>query len=232
MALPKLDIPTFELTLPSNNKKVRFRPFLVKEHKILLTMTEADDEEVARIVKELVDVCTFNQLDMKNIPHFDVEYIFMMLRAKSIGESVDVVITCVNCNEKYDGSFNIENLTVENKETSSNKIMLTDRIGIDLAYPKFEDVVKLFNSTKTDDVFALVKRSIVGIFDQDQYYEAKEQDPKELEEFLYSLTKEQFDKIEIFFVNSPKIVQIVETDCPKCNHHNTSRIEGLQNFFV
>ena len=232
MALPKLNVPTFELTLPSNNKKVRFRPFLVKEHKVLLTMTEADDEEVARIVKELVDVCTFKELDMKNMPHFDIEYIFMMLRAKSIGESVDVVITCVACEEKYDASFNIENLKVENKKVTDNKIMLTDTVGIELAYPKFEDVVRLFNSTKAEDVFALVKRSVVGIFDENQYYEAKEQSPDEIEEFLYSLTKEQFDKIEDFFVNSPKIVQTVETDCPKCNHHNTSRIEGLQNFFV
>lgn len=232
MALPKLETPTYELVQPSTGKKIKFRPFLVKEHKVLLTMSEAEDEEVARIIKELIDVCTFKQLNVNNLPHFDIEYIFMMLRAKSIGESVEVVITCVNCDEKYDASFNIENLKVENIENKPNKIMLNDTVGIDLSYPKFEEIVKLNSNNNLNYIFDLVKNSIIGIFEGDQYYEAKEQDPKEIEDFIFSLTKEQFEKIEKFFVRSPKVVQIVETDCPKCNHHNVSRIEGLQNFFV
>ena len=93
MALPKLNTPTFELILPSDGSKVRFRPFLVKEHKVLLTMSEAENEEVARIIRELVDVCTFKQLKVDELPHFDIEYIFMFLRAKSIGESVDVIVS-------------------------------------------------------------------------------------------------------------------------------------------
>jgi hypothetical protein len=232
MALPKLETPTYELVQPSTGKKIKFRPFLVKEHKILLTMSEAEDEEVIRIVKELVDVCTFKQLNVNNLPHFDIEYIFMMLRAKSIGESVDVVITCNNCSEKYDSSFNIEDLKVENIGKKSNKILLTNNVGVDLSYPKFDEIVKLHNSADVNIIFDLVKKSITGVFNGDQYFEAKEQDPKDIEEFLFSLTKEQFEKIEEFFVTSPKVVQVVETDCPKCSHHNTSRIEGLQNFFV
>ncbi len=94
MALPKLNTPTFELILPSDGSKVKFRPFLVKEHKVLLTMSEAENEEVARIIRELVDVCTFKQLKVDELPHFDIEYIFMFLRAKSIGESVDVIVNC------------------------------------------------------------------------------------------------------------------------------------------
>ena len=121
---------------------------------------------------------------------------------------------------------------MENIGENNNKIMITETIGIELSYPKFEDVAKLLNSNNSNDIFNMVKKCIIGIFEGDQYFEAKEQDPKEIEEFLYSFTKEQFDKVEDFFVKSPKIVQIVETDCPKCNHHNTSRIEGLQNFFV
>ncbi len=107
MALPRLDTPTYELTLPSTGSKVKFRPFLVKEHKILLTMSEADNSEVARIIRELVDVCTFNKLKIKELPHFDIEYIFMFLRAKSISETVDVVVNC-ECGEKIDASFNID----------------------------------------------------------------------------------------------------------------------------
>ena len=109
MALPKLDTPTYELILPSTGTKVKFRPFLVKEHKILLTMSEADNSEVARIIRELVDVCTFNSLKISELPHFDIEYIFMHLRAKSISETVEVVVNC-ECGEKIDTSFNIEPL--------------------------------------------------------------------------------------------------------------------------
>lgn len=232
MPLPILEVPTYELTLPSNGKKVRYRPFLVKEHKVLLTMAEASEDEVIRIVNEIVDVCTFNNLNVRDLPHFDVEYIFMQLRAKSISEKVDVVITCANCKENYDSSFNIDELKVEKSSTNNNKIMLTNSVGVEMRYPKFDSVVRVYDSDNPEEVFKLVKKSIAGIFQDDQYWAAEEQNDEDLEMFLNSLTKEQFDKIEEFFVSSPKIVQIVETDCPSCNHHNTSRIEGLQNFFV
>jgi hypothetical protein len=232
MALPKLEVPTYELTLPSNGKKIRYRPFLVKEHKILLTMVEASQDEVVRIITELVDVCTFNELKMSNIAHFDIEYIFMMLRAKSVSEKVDVVITCVECEEKYDASFNIEDIKVEKKEGHTNKIQLNQTVGVEMKYPKFKDIVNVFDSDESEDVFKLVKNSIIGVFEGDSYYEFEEHTEEEKEDFLYSLTKEQFSKIEEFFVSSPKVVQQLETDCPKCSHHNTSRIEGLQNFFV
>jgi hypothetical protein len=232
MALPTLEVPTYELTLPSTGEKITYRPFLVKEHKILLTLSEASDDETSRIVSNLVDVCTFNKLNAKELPHFDIEYIFMFLRARSISEVVDIVVTCVNCENQYDSSFNIENISVEKAENHSNKIMLTDSVGIELKYPKFDQVVKIYDSENTDDVFNLVRKSIVGIFDGDNYWDAKDQTEEEIDTFLESLTKEQFEKLETFFTTSPKIVQVIESDCPNCQHHNTSRIQGLQNFFV
>ena len=232
MALPTLQVPTYELTLPSTGEKITYRPFLVKEHKILLTLAEASDDETSRIVSDLVDVCTFKKLNTKELPHFDIEYIFMFLRARSISEVVDIVVTCVNCDQKYDSSFSIENISVEKAENHSNKIMLTESVGIELKYPKFDQVVKIYDSENTNDVFDLVKKSIVGIFDGDNYWDAKDQTEEELETFLETLTKEQFEKLETFFTTSPKIVQVIESDCPHCQHHNTSRIQGLQNFFV
>lgn len=232
MALPKLEVPTYELVQPSTGKKIRFRPFLVKEHKVLLTMAEANESEVARIVKELVDVCTFNQLRVNDLPHFDIEYIFMMLRAKSISEKVDVVITCANCQNTYDASFNIEDIEVEKNDNITNKIMITDSIGLQLKFPTFENVVKVFEVEDVKIMFDLVKGCIKGVFDKDNFYDINEQTSEEVDEFLESLTKEQFAKIEQFFINSPKVVQKIETDCPHCNHHNFSRIQGLQNFFV
>ena len=215
MALPKLDTPTYELILPSTGAKLKFRPFLVKEHKILLTMSEADNNEVARIIRELVDVCTFKSLKINELPHFDIEYIFMHLRAKSISETVEVVVNC-ECGEKIDTSFSIEDLKVVKPEGHSNKIMINDEIGIELKYPNIDDVVDIF-ATKDN---------------QEDYWAAEDQTKEELEEFVFSLTKVQFDKLEQFFVTSPKIVQTIECDCPKCGKHNVSRLEGLQNFFV
>ena len=232
MALPILEVPTYELTLPSTGKKITYRPFLVKEHKILLTLSEASDDEVARIVTDLVNVCTFNKLNAKELPHFDIEYIFMFLRARSISEIVDVIVTCANCEQQYDSSFNIDNIKVEKADEHTNKIMLTDNVGIEMKYPKFEEVAKIFDSGDTSDVFKLVKKSIQGIFEGDNYWDTKEQTDEDLETFLNSLTKEQFEKVEVFFTTSPRIVQVLDSDCPHCSHHNTSRIQGLQNFFV
>lgn len=232
MPLPTLDVPTYELILPSTGKKVRFRPFLVKEHKVLLTMAEASEDEVGRIVNEIVDVCTFQKLNVKQLTHFDIEYIFMQLRAKSISEKVEVVITCANCKENYDSNFNIENLTIEKKDNHTSKVMINDTVGIDMKYPMFDSVVKVYESENTEEVFKMVKKCIKGVFKGDEYWEAEEQTEEDLENFINSLTKEQFEKVEQFFITSPKVVQIIESDCPHCEHHNVSRLEGLQNFFV
>ena len=231
MALPKLNTPTFELTLPSTGKKVKYRPFLVKEHKILLTMAEADDAEVARVVSELVDVCTFNKLNVKSLPHFDIEYIFLQLRAKSISESVEVVVNC-ECGNKIDANFSIDDVKVEKDPKHTNKIMLTNDYGVEMNYPVFDEVVGVFASNDTSKVVELIINSVKGVFDRENYWDAKEQTREEIEEFIYSLTKEQFDKIENFFVTAPKVVQEIVTDCPACGRHNTSRLEGLSNFFV
>lgn len=231
MSLPRLDVPTYELELPSTGKKIKYRPFLVKEHKILLTMTEADNAEVTRIITELVDACTFNKLKIKQLPHFDIEYIFMMLRAKSIGETVDVVVNC-DCGNKIDTTFNIEHLKVEKQKDHTNKIMINETYGVEMNYPKFEDVVEVYSSNSNEQVLSMIVGNIKGVFDKENYWDAYEQTKEEIQEFLFSLTREQFEKIENFFVTAPKVVQIIESDCNQCGKHTTSRLEGLSNFFV
>lgn len=231
MALPKLNTPLFELTLPSTGQKVKYRPFLVKEHKTLLAMYNAEDSEIARIVRELVSVCTFNALPVDKLPHFDIEYIFMNLRAKSISETVEVVLNC-SCGNKIDTKFNITDLKVIHTPEHTNKIMITETIGVEMGYPNIDNVVKVFRSNDTDSVFEMIFKSIKGIFSGDEYWDASTQTKEELEEFVYSLTKQQFDKIEEFFVTSPKVVQDISADCNECGKHNESKLEGLSNFFV
>jgi hypothetical protein len=231
MALPVLETPTFELTLPSTGSKIKFRPFLVKEHKILLTMADAENDEVARIIRELVNVCTFEKINVAKIPYIDVEYIFMNLRAKSIGEMVDVVINC-ECGTKIDAKFNIDDLKIEKGDGHTNKILITDDLGIEMQYPTIDEVLGIFASDDNDKVIDMIISNVKGIYRGDEYWEARDQTKQEMETFLYSLTKSQFDKLEQFFVTAPKIVQVIESDCPDCKKHNVSRLEGLQNFFV
>lgn len=194
-------------------------------------MADAEDKEVARIIRDLVDVCTFKALKVEDLPHFDIEFIFMNLRAKSIGEGVEVIINC-ECGNKIETSFNIEDLKVETKPGHTNKIMITDDFGVEMNYPKINDVVDVFASKDNQKILDMIIGCVKAIYSSDDYWEAKDQSKEELEEFIYSLTKPQFDMIENFFVTAPKIVQTIECDCPQCGKHNISRLEGLQNFFV
>ena len=232
MALPKLEVPSYELELPSTGKKVKYRPFLVKEHKILLTLVESDLPEVARGVTELVDVCTFKQLDIDKLSHFDVEYIFLQLRAKSLGESVDLVVNCP-CGAKVPHTVSLNDVKVVKTPDFTNKLKITDTVGIVMRYPKFEEITRLYDGEfKADVIFDVVKLCIESVYDDQDVYDKSSYTSEELDEFLNSLSKQQFEKIEKYFTDMPKIVQPIEADCPECGKHNSLTLEGLQNFFV
>ena len=232
MALPKLETPTYELTLPSNNKKIKFRPFFVKEYKVLMTLKEADSAEIYRVIKDLVDVCTFNQLDIEDLANFDIEYLFINLRAKSVGETLDLIINC-ECGNKIDYSADLLDAKVVKNKKHNNKIQLTNSIGIEMRYPTVSDVVKAYESNNQDDIIKLAVNCIKGVYNNDEgYWHGKDQKFDEMLEFVYGFTKEQFDMIEEFFVTMPKLELILEADCDKCGKHNKVKLEGLQSFFV
>jgi hypothetical protein len=231
MALPILETPSYELILPSTNKKVKYRPFLVKEYKILLTTVEADVNEITRIVTELVDNCTFNKLDISKLAHFDVEYLFLNIRAKSISETADIVINC-DCGTKIDYTLDITNLKVVKDDKSTNKVMLTEDVGVVLRYPKFEEMLDIRDNANSTRVVELITDCVDAVFTKDDYFDKTSYTNEELSSFISSFTKQQFDKLEEFFRNIPKIVQHIEVDCPSCKKHNEVDLEGLQNFFV
>jgi hypothetical protein len=231
MSLPKIASPSYELIQPSTGNKIKYRPFLVKEHKVLLTLMDASDEETVRVVKELVDVCTFNKLDVESLPHFDIEYIFLKLRSKSIGEDVIAEATC-DCGVKNEVTFSIDDLVVEKAPEHTNKFMLTDEIGIEMKYPAFEDVVEFTNTEDPEEMFEVVVKNIKSIFNETDYWGVKDQTKKEIEDFIDGLTKEQYDKIETFFKTAPKVVQHIHYVCESCGKENSTRLEGLSNFFV
>ena len=230
MSLPKLQTPTYELILPSTGDKIKFRPFLVKEYKILLTTLDSENEEINRVVTELVDACTFNKLKIDTLANFDIEYIFLNIRAKSIGEITNLLLNCNNCDNQISFDLNLTKAQVEKSPEHSSKINLTDKIIIEMRYPKFDEMIDIYQNFKSDRIVELLSKCIKAVYTEDTVYE--EYTKEELLEFVNSFSKDQFEKIENFFLTMPKLVQNIEQDCRECGAHNELKLEGLQNFFV
>jgi hypothetical protein len=230
MSLPKLQTPTYELILPSTGDKIKFRPFLVKEYKILLTTLDSENEEINRVVTELVDACTFNKLKIDTLANFDIEYIFLNIRAKSIGEITNLLLNCNSCDNQISFDLNLTKAQVEKSPDHSSKINLTDKIIIEMRYPRFEEMINIYQNFKSDKIVEILSTCIKTVYTEDTVYE--DYTKEELLEFVNSFSKDQFEMIENFFLTMPKLVQNIEQDCNKCGAHNELKLEGLQNFFV
>lgn len=237
--LPRIDTPVYELELPVSGKVVRYRPFLVKEQKNLLMAMEADDKEtIERNVKQILHNCTLSDIDIEKLPVVDVEYYFLNLRAKSVGEIVENKYVCNNmvndavCGNTMSVKFNLNEITVEKSTNESDIIDLTNTISIKLNYPKFSTMEKLKSTdTSVDMAFQIVADSIEYIFDGEQYYYANETSSKELMEFIEGLSTEQFNKVENFFKSLPKLKKQLQFTCNKCGFEHNINVEGLENFF-
>ena len=230
MALPKLETPSYELILPSTGQKIKYRPFLVKEYKILLTSLDSDTEEIQRVITDLVDVCTYNKLKIDEIPSFDIEYIFLNLRAKSIGEKTNLTLECTNCNAKIQFELDLTKAEVKRNPDHSTKLFITDTIGLDMRYPRFDELMNIYKDFKSDNVVELLCMCIKSVFTEEENYDNYTKE--EMLEFVNSFSKAQFDILEQFFLTMPKVVQHIEHDCPDCGAKNETNLEGLQNFFA
>lgn len=240
MALPKIDVPVYELDLPLSKKHIRFRPFLVKEQKNLLMAMETDDgETIERNVRQVLINCTISEdVDVNKLPVVDVEYYFINLRARSVGELVENDYICTNevdgkqCGGKMKGVVNLLELKVEIDPDIKDTIQITDKISIKLKYPEFSLMEQLKNKGSVVDVaFAVIADSIEYIFDREQYYYAHESTKEELIQFVESLNQEQFSKLESFFDNLPKLNKKMELKCGKCGFDHSIEMEGLESFF-
>jgi len=230
MTLPKLQTPTYELILPSTGEKIKFRPFLVKEYKILLTTLDSENEEINRVVTELVDACTFNKLKIDTLANFDIEYIFLNIRAKSIGEITNLLLNCNSCDNQISCDLNLTKAEVEKTPDHTAKINLTDKIIIEMRYPRFDEMIDIYQNFKSDRIVELLSTCIKAVYTEDMVYD--DYTKEELLEFVNSFSKDQFEMIENFFLTMPKLVQHIEQNCNKCGAHNEIKLEGLQNFFV
>jgi len=240
MALPKIDSPVYEMDLPLSKKHIRFRPFLVKEQRNLMMAMESDDKEtIEKNIKQVLHNCTLTtDVNIDTLPIIDVEFYFLNLRARSVGEVIESKYRCENevndkaCGNLMDTSINLLDIKVQMNENAKDVIQLNDTIAIKLKYPEFSllDTATKFDSA-TEMAFQMIVESIEYIYDGEQYYYPNETDPTELVEFVESLNAEQFAKIEEFFNNLPVLNKTINTTCGKCGYNHTIEVEGLDNFF-
>jgi|APSaa5957512535_1039671.scaffolds.fasta_scaffold53632_3 hypothetical protein len=226
MALPVLQIPTYELTLPSNSKKIKFRAFLVKEEKLLMIANETGEEsERILAITQIIENCTFGKLDARVMPAFDVEYLFLKLRSKSIGESVNIKILCPDDKETYaEVTVNLDDITCKKPKKNSNIIKLDSTVGIILKYPGIL-------TKSSDSTVDAVSELIESIYDGDTVFDAVDFSKEEISKFVESMTQKQIQLIADFFENIPKIGISIDVINPKTKIKSTVKLEGLDSFF-
>tara|TARA_B100000900_G_C20541484_1_gene700668 strand:+ start:455 stop:1153 length:699 start_codon:yes stop_codon:yes gene_type:complete len=232
MALPQLATAKYELRLPSTGETVEYRPFLVKEEKILLTAQGTGETiDVLRAVEQIIDNCTFNKLQVKGLPMFDLEYVFIKLRSKSIGALVEVNVTCPDDGETQTAvEINLEDIECIKEVGHTNNIKLTDQIGIIFDYPRIDSVQ--FNSTDGgEEAFNIMKSCVRQIYDADNVYEKGDMDDKELNDFLENMTHDQFELVQEFFNTMPKVKLPVKVKNPKTGVEGEVVLEGMNSFF-
>ena len=236
MALPTMDLPTHELEIPSNKKKIKFRPFLVKEEKVLLLALESDDDKnIKNAVLNLLKSCISTRIKLENLATFDLEYIFLNIRAVSIGEIVEISVTCQD-DEKTQVKYNL-NLTdvqVNFPDGHTNKIMLTDDTGVMMRYPSFDRFVENQFAQKEvneDTVIEIIAESIDQIFQGEEVFDSSTTTPKEFVQFVESLTNAQLEKLQKFFETSPRLEHKFKVKNPNTDVESDYTISGLQAFF-
>jgi len=233
MALPKIDNPTYTLELPSTGEIVKYRPFLVKEQKVLMLAQQSKvNRDRNNAILEIIESCTFGKVGAKN-PLFDIEYVFLKLRSKSAGESVDVMITCPDDGKtKEKVTINIDEIDVNMTETHTNKLNITDTITMNMRYPLIEDVDIDNASIKSDldGSFKVVKRCIETISDGDTVHNKADYTEKELDEFLNSFNTDQLKTVMSFFETMPKLRHPVKVKNSKTGVESDVVLEGLESF--
>ena len=240
MPIPKIDLPIYELKLPSSGKEIRVRPFVVKEEKLLLMAAESDDtDEIIKTTKQIVNNCIIDEkIDIDNLPFFDIDYLFIALRAKSIGEKIDMSFTCnntvddVTCRHVFDVPIDIADAKVVIPEKISKKIDLGNSMIIKMKYPTYS-IMKVIDSNDSiiNKKIKVMANCIESISTKDKVLTTKDFTKKEAEEYIESLTSEQFMKIEEFVDNFPYFMVELNHKCQKCGYDHHIEYRDFASFF-
>ena len=233
MALPKLASAKFELTLPSTGEKVEYRPFLVKEEKALMIAQQSGkSEDIMRAVKDVITSCTFEKVDAEKLPIFDLEYIFINLRAKSVGEIVKLMVTCPDDNTtKVQVDVDLTKIECHKEVGHDTNIRLTDEIGLVMDYPRVSSVTELDLDNEMESTFEVIKSCIRQVYDSNNVYEKVDMDKNDLDEFIESMTHDQFERVQEFFNTMPKVRHMIKVKNPKTGVDGEVVLEGMQSFF-
>ena len=245
MALPKVSTPTYELTIPSSGEKVTYRPFLVKEEKtLLMAMETKDTKAMTKAMQDIITSCTDGEVDPKELAPYDLEFFFLQLRGRSIGEIIEVksprppnFTNC--CKEAEEGdvcelSINIDDIKVDTSKIKPSNIEITKTIGIKMMFPQMDTVQKYQiegHIMDSGDVFKLITDCVDYIWDGDDIFKAKDHSKKELTDFIDSLSSGQFEKIRDFFESMPRLSHDVDWKCPRCEKSKTLVLTGVDSFF-
>jgi hypothetical protein len=237
MALPKLNTPTYELEVPSTDEKLKYRPFLVKEEKILLLAMESkDNAQIINAVKDIVSSCTFEKVDVSTMPMFDMEYIFLNIRAKSVGEVSKLKLLCPDDKKTYaDVELDLTEVEVQVDDNHTNKIELTDDMGMIMTYPTIDSFLESGIETITaNNMLDVIGSCVLQIYENngEKVYQAKDQTKKELTEFIESMNSGQFKKLQSFFDTMPKLKHTIKVKNPKTKKTNDVTLTGLNDFFA
>ena len=234
MALPKLKTPTYELELPSTGEKVKYRPFLVKEQKhLMLAMESEKATELEDALATLVTSCTFEKINPYEVPMFDIEFMFLRFRGKSVGEIVKLNVLCPDDEKtRVEVKINLEDVGVKLDADHTNEIEITKKIKIIMKYPDLNDMVEMENEKEAvTSTFNMIKRCVHEIHDGETIHHKIDMSDAELEEFLDNLTTAPFEKIQKFFTTMPKIIHVVKVTNPKTKKKGEVVIEGIESFF-
>lgn len=232
--MPKLSSPIYNTVMPSTGAIIKFKPFSVREQKALLIAQQSEDQMImVDTLKTVIRDCIIDDIAIDTLAIFDLEYIFLQIRAKSVGEIVELVFTCEECGEQTKISFDLTKTQVNTPEGHNKKIELADGVGIVMKYPDIGLIKTMdnFDVNNVELVFDVIISCIDYVYEADQVHYAKEQSKADLEEFINNLSTAQFANVQRFFETMPRLQQKVVYDCPKCKHHHDKVLEGINNFF-
>lgn len=240
MALPKIDLPTFKLFLKSIQKEIVFRPFVVKEEKLLLLALETEDlDSILEAVKQVINNCVLTEIDIDELPLFDIEFLFLNIRARSMGEIINVTYICQNeleegkkCPAEMDVEVDVLKAAIE-MTTEEPTVMISENVGIKFKYPTIE-ISRVLNATDLPEVettIKLIELCTDYLFDEEQVYKTEDMQPGEFAEFISNLTQEQFIQMQNFFNNIPKIKYDTKVTCGSCGKEHDIHLEGMLDFF-
>ena len=235
MALPTVNSPTYELKLHSVDQKIKYRPFLVKGDKILLTALEGGETaDIVRATKEIIkNCCLTDNIEIEKLPAFDIELFFLNLRARSVGENVEVNLSCQekSCEGETPVVVNLDGVGLDTGKDHKDIVRLTDKIKVKLKYPNIDRMTRPPDESQMDSIFEITKACVDTIQDGTEMHDIKDYTEKELEDFIMSLNQQQFGKIIAFFNTMPKLRHELKFSCQKCNKKQEVVLEGLQSFF-